>query len=198
MGKGLGRAAGTLCALAVVGVVALAGSIVAGATGSLPSTGNGIAPTSMDGSSIFAECSTALTGESHIFGLKAEKSGALATYNATYDKTNSAHSHGSDNPLSVTIRNAQVSGAVATFDWSANMPVDFVYVKAGAKATVYDYRAYGWGGRPASGPWRRHRARRAPRTRSRTCSSARSRSSVSRRRRCPRSRASTRGRSPSG
>jgi len=153
MGKGLGRAAGTVCALAVVGVVALAGSIVAGATGSLPSTGNGIAPTSMDGSSIFAECSTALTGESHVFGLKAEKSGALTTYNATYDKTNAAVTHGSDNPLSVTIRNAQVSGGVATFDWSANMPVDFVYVKSGAKATVYDYRAYGWGGHPASGPW---------------------------------------------
>ena len=53
----------------------------------------------------------------------------------------------------MTITNAQVSGGVATFDWSANMPVDFVYVKAGTTATVYDYRSYGWGGHPATGPW---------------------------------------------
>ena len=153
MGKGLRRAVGASCALAAVGVIALAGSIVAGATASLPATGNGIVPTTKDGSSIFAECSTALTAENHIFGLKAEKSGAVTTYNGTYDKANSPHTHGNDNPLSVTITNAQVSGGVAKFDWSANMPVDFVYVKAGTAATVYDYRAYSWGGHPATGPW---------------------------------------------
>ncbi len=153
MRKGLTRAAGTVCALAVVGVVALAGSIVAGATASLPTTGNGIVPTSMDGSSIFAQCSTALTGQNHIFGLKVEKSGAVTNYNGTFDWTNAVETHGSDNPLRVTITNAQVSGGVATFDWSANMPVDFVYVKASSKATVYDYSSYGWGGHPATGPW---------------------------------------------
>ncbi len=152
MGKGLKRAVGVVCAVAAAGTVALAGSLVAGATSSLPTTGNGIVPTTQDGSSIFAECSTALTGEGHIFGLKVEK-GSLTSYNGTFDKTNTSHTHGNDNPLQVTITNAQVSGGVATFGWSANMPVDFVYVKASAKATVYDYRSYGWGGDPATGPW---------------------------------------------
>ena len=39
------------------------------------------------------------------------------------------------------------------FDWSANMPVDFVVVKASTTSLVYDYRNYDWGGHPATGPW---------------------------------------------
>lgn len=142
-------ATGTL-AIGLGAVVAFAGAT----TPPPPASGNGIAPTSLDGISSSTECSTALTGQDHIFGLKVQKSGALSSYNAAFDNTNALATHGSANPLKVTITNAQASGGgAATFDWSANMPVDFVYVAAGTKVTAYNYSAYTWGGHPATGPW---------------------------------------------
>ena len=139
-------------AIALGGVVAFAG-----ATSALPTTGDGIVPTFVAGNSVYADCVSAPTGQDHIFGLKVEN-GTVTSYNGTWDKTNTSHTHGNDNPLQVTISNSKVSGGVSSFDWSANMPVDYVFVKggnfgSGEGAVKYDYSGYGWGGHPATGPW---------------------------------------------
>ncbi len=140
-------ATGTV-AVGLVAVVAFAG-----ATTPPPSSGSGFAPTFAQGSNVYADCTTAPTGQEHVFGLKVEKTGAVSNYNGTFDQSNTSATHGSSNPLRVTISNAKVSNGFATFDWSANMPVDYVFVKAGNGANKYDYSAFGWGGKPATGPW---------------------------------------------
>jgi uncharacterized repeat protein (TIGR01451 family) len=141
-----------LLAAGALGVGLVAVVAFAGATTSLPPSGNAITPTFITGSSVFADCTTAPTGETHIFGLGVEK-GSVTDYNGAWSKSNTSHTHGDDNPLQVTISNAKVTNGVATFDWSANMPVDYVFVKAGTGANKYDYSAYAWGGHPATGPW---------------------------------------------
>jgi uncharacterized repeat protein (TIGR01451 family) len=154
MRKGFRRA---LLALGVTTVGLSAVVAFAGATTSLPTTGAGIVPTFVPGSNIFADCVAAPTGQEHIFGLKVEN-GSVGSYNGTWSKSNADHTHGDDNPLQVTISNAKVVNGVSSFDWSANMPVDYVYVKGGnvdgsPGAVSYDYSSYGWGGHPATGPW---------------------------------------------
>lgn len=150
MRKGFWRAA---LALGTAAIVIAAVAAYATATPAPAVTADGIVPSAVSGSSEFADCTTAPTGQQHIFGLKVEKSGAVSNYNGTFDKTNTSHTHGSDNPLRVTISDAKVVNGLATFAWSANMPVDYVFVKAGNGANMYDYSAYGWGGHPATGPW---------------------------------------------
>ena len=113
--------------------------------------------TFVPGSNIFADCVAAPTGQDHIFGLKVEHAPVTA-YNGTWSKSNADHTHGDDNPLQVTISNAKVVNGVSTFDWSANMPVDYVFVKGGnvdgsPGAVKYDYSSFGWNGHPATGPW---------------------------------------------
>ena len=132
-----------------VGIGAVAA--FAGAAITLPPSGNGITPSSAQGKD-WLTCEEAPTGQSHIFGLAVAK-GSASAYNGTWDKSNTSHTHGNDNPLRVTISNSNDDGGVSSFDWSANMPVDYVFVKGSAGALKYDYSSYGWGGHPASGPW---------------------------------------------
>ena len=142
-------------ALLATGAIAVGLAAVvafAGATTPPPKSGNGITPTFAEGSNVYADCTTAPTGQEHIFGLKVEKTD-VSKYNGTFDQSNTSATHGSSNPLRVTISNAKVSNGVATFDWTANMPVDYVFVKAGNGANRYDYSAFTWGGNPATGPW---------------------------------------------
>ena len=143
-------------ALLATGVLAVGlGAVVAfaGATTPPPKSGNDITPTFAEGSSVYADCTTVPTGQEHIFGLKVGKTGDVSNYNGTFDQSSASATHGSSNPLRVTISNAKVTNGVATFDWSANMPVDYVFVKAGNGANKYDYSAFTWGDHPATGPW---------------------------------------------
>ncbi len=145
--------AGALLAGAVALILVAVG---VGSTTPLAPTSNGITPLSYEGN--IAECTEGWLNPAispdidHVFGLEVEK-GNLAQYGGTFDKTNTSHTHGDDNPLRATITNPRVSGGRAMFDWSANMPVDFVVVKASTTSLVYDYRNYDWGGHPATGPW---------------------------------------------
>src|SRR4051812_3922154 len=108
-----------LVAMAVMTVGGGAGGAFAGATPPLPPPGDGIVPAFVPGSNTFAGCEVAPTGQDHIFGLKVQND-AVTSYNGTWGKTNTDHTHGDDNPLQVTISNASVVNGVSSFDWSAN------------------------------------------------------------------------------
>src|SRR5262249_16110467 len=162
-GKKMGRR--LLAGGLVVGALALASVAVGlGGTTTPPPTADGITPSLYQGGNgnitecTEAELNPAVSPDIHnVFGLTVARGGGNS-YAGTWDKTNTAHTHGDDNPLRVTVSNTRVSDGRAWFDWSANMPVDFVIVKSGSTASgggslVYDYRNYGWGGHPATGPW---------------------------------------------
>ncbi len=134
-------------ATAVGGVVA-AISGLAGATG-LPASAAGITPTQRGAVS---DCTA--SGTSHIMGIKVAKSD-LASYGVTIDQNSSdvSATHKPNNAMRITISNAALSGGSATFNWSSNLPVDYVFVTSGSSTVAYDYSGYSWGGHPASGPF---------------------------------------------
>ncbi len=140
--------------VAVVGALTVAAFGIASAASGSSATGAGIAASFKEGSSSFRDCSSA-TSQAHIFGMKVTKSGAVGSYAGIFNQTSSGveASHTPNNPLVVTISNVSTLGSIASFDWSANLPVDYIYVKAGSGANVYDYSSYTWGGHPASGPF---------------------------------------------
>ena len=102
-----------------------------------PATARGITPTSVSGSSELNGCANALSGQVVTAGIKVE-SGSTVGFNGTWTE--------SGNPLSVTISNAANNGpgGVSMFDWSANMRIDFVFVKVATGAHKYDYSSYPW------------------------------------------------------
>src|SRR5262245_28574792 len=161
MGKGRRLLAGALVASALALALVAVGM---GGTTPPPPTADGITPLLYTGGNgNITECTEAQLNPAvdpdvqNVFGLTVAR-GGVGSYAGTWDKTNTAHTHGDDNPLRVTISNTRVSGGRAWFDWSANMPVDFVIVKSGSTASgggslVYDYRNYGWNGHPATRAW---------------------------------------------
>src|SRR5438046_573438 len=136
---GMGRGRRLLAGGLVVGALALAlAAIGSSGTTPPPPTVDGITPLLyLGGNGNIADCTEAELNPAvspdvqNVFGLNIER-GNVGSYAGTWDATNT---HGSDNPLRVTISNTRVSDGRAWFDWSANMPVDFVVVKSGAASS---------------------------------------------------------------
>src|SRR5580765_5980610 len=103
-----------LAAVLAAGAAALVAVAVGAATSPPTQTTNGITPSLyQDGNGNIADCTEEELNPAvspdvqHIFGLKVEK-GNVNGYAGTFDKSNTGHTHGDDNPLRVTISNTAV------------------------------------------------------------------------------------------